>query len=100
MGQRAVKLVALAVLLVCIGSHISELLDTWDHTLNTGNDIESALVVLTLAVGAALALSSVAAVLANVAQKFDQIHVANALLQAVCHLIIFTHSPPVIPLRI
>ena len=88
------------MLLVCIGSHISELLDAWDHTLNTGNDVESALVVLTLAVGAALALRSVAAVLANVAQDFDQIHVAHALPQAVCHLIISTHSPPVISLRI
>ncbi len=44
------------MLFVCVGSHISELFDYWDHTFQTGNDIESALIVLALTAGVALAV--------------------------------------------
>lgn len=88
------------MLLVCIGSHISELLDTWDHTFETGNDIESALVMFALTVGAALALASAAVALVSKTKEFNPVHFAHALAQAVSELIISTHSPPIIPLRI
>ena len=88
------------MLLVCIGSHVSELLDTWDHTFQTGNDIESALVIFALTLGAALALASAAVVLVRKAKSFSPAHVAHAVAQAAAELIISTHSPPIIPLRI
>ena len=43
------------LLLVAVGSQVSELMDRWDHTMQTGNDIESVLVVLALTTGAVLA---------------------------------------------
>lgn len=88
------------MLLVCIGSHVSELLDIWDHTFETGNDIESVLVVLALTVGVAVALGSVAAVLVRKTKSFNSVHVAHAVVRALSELIISTHSPPITPLRI
>lgn len=44
------------VLAVCLFCPLAELFDSWDHTLQTGNDTEYALVVLALCVGAALLL--------------------------------------------
>jgi hypothetical protein len=88
------------VLLVCIGSHVSELLDTWDQTFQTGNDIESTLVVLALTVGVALALASAAVVLFSTTKSFNLVNAAHSFPQGVSELIISTHSPPIVPLRI
>jgi len=100
LGRRALKLLAVTVLLVCIGSHVSELLDTWDHTFETGHDIESALIVLALTVGAALALALATVVLVSKTKSFHLVNVGHAVAHAVSELIISTHSPPIIPLRI
>jgi hypothetical protein len=47
---RAVVTLVLAICLVC---PLVELFDHWDHTMQTGNDTEYALVVLALCVGVA-----------------------------------------------
>ena len=100
MARRAVKLAAVAVLLVCIGSHVSELLDTWDHTFETGHDTESALIILALTVGVALALASVAVALVCKIKSFKPVHPAQAHAHVDSDFIVSTHSPPAIPLRI
>jgi hypothetical protein len=40
-------------LLLCVICPLLEMFDRWDHTLQTGNDTEYALIVLALCVGAA-----------------------------------------------
>jgi hypothetical protein len=47
---------ATLVLLTCIICPLAETFDHWDHTLQTGNDTEYALVVLALSVGVSYSL--------------------------------------------
>lgn len=47
------------VLLTCLVCPVLEMFDQWDHTLQTGNDTESALVVVALCLGATFLLSCV-----------------------------------------
>jgi hypothetical protein len=95
-----VKFAAITVLVVCIGSHVSELLDTWDHTFQTGNDIESALVILALTLGATLALASAVILLVArtrcLAVPFTEVPV----LQLIAELIFSIRPPPIVSLRI
>lgn len=51
MRFRSSKIVAAAVLLVCLVCPVLEMFDHWDKTEQTGNDTEYALVVLGLCVG-------------------------------------------------
>jgi Ca2+/Na+ antiporter len=44
------------VLLTCLVCPLVELFDHWDHTLQTGNDMEYTLVVLALCIGIVFAL--------------------------------------------
>src|SRR6266404_4915547 len=60
MRRTLTKIGALIVLLVCIGSHVSEIFDSWDNTLQTGNDIEASLVIVAIVVGAVLLSATVA----------------------------------------
>ena len=53
---------AFLLLLVCLCGPIAETFDFWDHTLQTGNDIEYSLVMVALVVGAGFGLAQVAAV--------------------------------------
>ena len=59
MRSRVIQVVILAVVMVCLWAHISELFDTWDHTLETGNEIESTLAAVALCVGASVVFMSV-----------------------------------------
>jgi hypothetical protein len=43
----------LTILMVCVCTHLSELFDTWDRTLETGNDTEVSVAIVALCVGAA-----------------------------------------------
>jgi hypothetical protein len=43
---------AFLLLLVCLCAQVAETFDFWDHTLQTGNDIEYSLVIVVLIVGA------------------------------------------------
>ena|ERR1700686_4768383 len=53
---------AFLLLLVCLCGHVAEILDSWDHTLQTGKDIEYSLVTVALVAGAGFGLARVAAV--------------------------------------
>src|SRR5438552_19147323 len=64
MRRCTLQFAAVVVLLVCFGSHVSEFLDHWDHTFQTGNDIASALIVVALTGGVALALAGGTAIFA------------------------------------
>jgi len=50
--SRLLQFVALCLLLVCVCGPVAETFDFWDHTLQTGNDIEYSLVTLALVAGA------------------------------------------------
>jgi hypothetical protein len=50
-------MVALLVVVVLAGTQISELFETWDNTLQTGNDIEFSLAVVALCVGTCFLLA-------------------------------------------
>jgi len=59
MRSRIIQIVVLAVVMVCLWAHVSELFDTWDHALDTGNDIESTLAAVALCVGASVVFARV-----------------------------------------
>ena len=56
MSFRPSQIVAIIALLVCFICPILELFDSWDHTAQTGNDTEYAVVVVGLCVGVAYSL--------------------------------------------
>jgi hypothetical protein len=60
--RRLLQFGAFLLLLVCLGGHVAEAFDFWDHTLQTGNDIESTLVMVALVAGAGFGLAQVTAV--------------------------------------
>lgn len=88
MRQKVFQFACIVLLLVVFGSHFSELFDQWDHTLQTGNDIESVLVVLALTAGAVLTLAGAVVFL------FVSIHPLGAPLE---QLRISAGSPPLVP---
>ena len=53
MRSRALRIIATVILVTCLVCPLVELFDNWDHTVQTGNDTEYALVVLALCVGVA-----------------------------------------------
>jgi hypothetical protein len=53
MQSRASRIIATLALLTCLICPIVETFDTWDHTIQTGNDTEYSLVILALCVGVA-----------------------------------------------
>jgi hypothetical protein len=54
--SRASKIVATLVLLICFFCPLAELFDYWDDSVQTGNDTEYGLVVISLCVGVAYTL--------------------------------------------
>src|SRR6266404_6202086 len=52
---------ALLLLLVCLCGQFAETFDFWDHTLQTGNDIEYGLIIVALVAGAGFGVVHVAA---------------------------------------
>lgn len=48
------------IVTACLWGHVSEVFDTWDHSFQTGNDIEYSVVLLALVTGAVLALAHLA----------------------------------------
>ncbi len=53
MRSRASQITVALVLFTCLVCPVVEMFDQWDHTIQTGNDIEYALVILALCVGVA-----------------------------------------------
>jgi hypothetical protein len=52
---------AFLLLLICLCAQVAETFDFWDHTPQTGNDIEYSLVIVVLIVGAGIGLTHVGA---------------------------------------
>lgn len=52
---------AFLLLTVCLCAQVAEIFDFWDHTLQTGNDIEYSLVIVALVAGSGFGLAHVAA---------------------------------------
>jgi hypothetical protein len=91
------------VLLTCLVCPLIELFDNWDHTIQTGNDTEYALVVLALCVGVTYSFSlfiSKSALLRFLAKSVFASHARKALFSAPCSftLVLFdaTSSPPLL----
>ena len=61
--QQLLQFGAFLLLLVCFCSPIVETFDYWDHTLQTGNDIEYSLVVVALVAGAVFGMAHAATIL-------------------------------------
>src|SRR6266481_2425913 len=57
--------VAVIVLVICFVCPVVEMFDYWDHTLQTGNDIEYTLVLLALCVGMVCALARLIVILSG-----------------------------------
>jgi hypothetical protein len=60
--RRLLQFGAFFLLVVCLCAQVAETFDFWDHTLQTGNDIEYSLVIVVLIAGAGFGLTHVAAV--------------------------------------
>jgi hypothetical protein len=60
--RHSLKFGAFLLLLVCLCAQVAETFDFWDHTLQTGNDIEYSLVIVVLIAGAGFGLRRVAGV--------------------------------------
>ena len=98
--RRLVQFVAAGVLLLALGSHVSELLDHWDNTLQTGNDVESLVVVLSLTVGAVLTAVAVAGLRRCLITRKYLPSLSGPTEATPTFSIDPTHSPPLISLRI
>jgi len=53
MRSRPSRIIVTVILVTCLICPLVEMFDSWDHTIQTGNDTEYALFVLALCVGAA-----------------------------------------------
>lgn len=53
MRSRGSRIIATVILVTCLVCPLVEIFDNWDHTMQTGNDTEYALVVLALCIGVA-----------------------------------------------
>lgn len=65
------QLAAALIMVVCLGSCVSEIFDHWDRTMQTGHDTESTLVLLAALAGAVLVM---ARVVANVAPRICSLY--------------------------
>lgn len=57
MYSRALQIVVVAALLICLICPLIDLFDHWDHALQTGNETEYSLVVLALCIGVGVSLA-------------------------------------------
>jgi hypothetical protein len=89
------------ILMACLWGHISEIVDRWDNTVQTGNDIEYSTVAVTLIAGAVFWLARVAAkVISAQSVTFFLLPLFVAyLLAPESPAVSIGHSPPQ-PLRI
>jgi len=105
MRSRASRIVAAFALLICLVCPIVETFDTWDHTMQTGNDTEYALVILALCVGVAYSFVRLifkSALLGSVAKSVFASCSLKCLLFRPCAVAMpfDATSPPALPLRI
>ena len=106
MRSRASQVIIGLVLLTCLVCPLVESFDHWDHTLQTGNDTEYALVVLALCVGVVYSVArfiSVVPLLGFVAKSFLKLgrHKSLPFTPFGVPLLLFSAiSPPTLALRI
>ena len=99
------RLLGAAIVVICIGTPLIESIDTWDHTLNDGNDTEANVVIVALCLG--LALSAVATIVVRVLRalhaEFPSARRLHPIVTAVNPSVLAPAargSPPPTPLRI
>src|ERR1700704_2968860 len=105
MRSRASRIIATLALFTCLICPIVETFDTWDHTIQTGNDTEYGLVVLALCVGVAYSFARFifkSALLGFIAKSLFACCAQKSFLSAACSftLLFDAISPPPLPLRI
>ena len=105
MKPRASFLMVTLVLVVCLVCPLAEMFDQWDHTLQTGNDSEYALVILALCVGVSFLLKRLIPFLTLPDTAIEAAHVRHACPLVLCATQWFSvipvhESPPTIALRI
>ena len=106
MRSRMPQITVTLVLLTCLVCPLVELFDNWDHTIQTGNDTEYALVVLALCAGVAYLFARFifrSALLGFVAKSVFASYAQNSFFSRPCSftLLLFdATSPPSLPLRI
>jgi hypothetical protein len=99
-------MIATVILVTCLVCPIVEMFDHWDHTMQTGNDTEYALVVLALCVGVAYSFSRFVfkpALLGFIAKSVFASCVQRSLFSvpySFTFLLFDATSPPSLPLRI
>src|SRR5258708_8599151 len=105
MRSRASRITVTLVLLTCLICPLLETFDTWDHTVQTGNDTEYALVVLALCIGVAYSFARFifkSALLGFVATTVFTSYAQKSLFPTVCTLtaLLCDATSPPLPLRI
>ena len=106
MPLRFKSTVVTIVLAVCLICPLVEMFDNWDHTIQTGNDTEYALVALALCVGAAYSFarfifkSTLLGFLANRSFVFSFQQSVYSTPCTFTALLCDVTSPPSLPLRI
>ena len=106
MRSRSSRMTVTLVLLICLVCPLLETFDSWDHTIQTGNDSEYALVVLALCVGVAYSFARfifTSSVLRFLARNVSAASVQTSFLSRPWSftLLLFSDtSPPPLALRI
>src|SRR3981189_2075437 len=105
MRSRAFRITAAFALLTCLICPLVETFDNWDHTIQTGNDTEYALVILALCVGVAYSFARFifkSGLLSFVAKSVFASSAQRSLLSPPCSftLLLFDATSPPLPLRI
>src|SRR5260370_40903730 len=106
MRSRAFRITAALALLTCLICPLVETFDTWDHTVQTGNDTEYGLVVLALCVGVSYSVARYifkSTLLSFVTKPVSASCAQRVLFSAPCRLTLLLFdpiSPPPRPLRI
>src|SRR6267154_3850260 len=105
MRPRFPGIVVTLVLAICLVSPLVEVFDHWDHTIQTGNDTEYALVALALCVGVAYSFARFifdSALLGFVAKSVFASYAQKSLSApwSFTLLLFDATSPPSLPLRI
>src|SRR5260370_16840039 len=100
------RIIVKVILVTCLVCPLVELFDNWDHTIQTGNDTEYALVVLALCVGAAYSFArfiSKSTLLAFAAKSVFAPCLQKSFFCTPCSLTLLLFdatNPPPLPLRI
>src|SRR5260370_12225098 len=106
MGSLISRITVTLALLTCLICPLVETFDTWDHTIQTGNDTEYALVLLALCVGGAYSFAHFifkSGLLGFVAKIVFASHALKSFFSAPCiftFLLFVSTRPPPLPPRI